>query len=123
STDRRRGYATHGLEAHATNMENRCTRCLLRPLTPADAPSLAAHANDRSIWLNLRDRFPHPYHLSDAEQYIAGVMNQQVQTSFGIIVEGQAAGSISLMLREDVERISAEIGYWLGRAFWGRGIA
>jgi RimJ/RimL family protein N-acetyltransferase len=46
-----------------------------------------------------------------------------VQTNFGIIIDGQAAGSISLMPCEDVERISAEIGYWVGRAFWGRGIA
>jgi len=43
-------------------------------------------------------------------------------TSFGVIVDGQAAGGVSLTLGQDIERRSAEIGYWLGRAFWGRGV-
>jgi RimJ/RimL family protein N-acetyltransferase len=104
-------------------MEIQGTTCLLRPLVLADAQALASHANDRDVWLNLRDRFPHPYSLRDAEEYIAAVAARPVQTSFGIVVDGEAAGSVSLMLGHDVERTSAEIGYWLGRAFWGRGIA
>lgn len=103
-------------------MEIACRLCHLRPLVPADAVSLANHANDREIWLNLRDRFPHPYRLADAEQYISAVAARAVQTSFGIIVDGQAAGTVTLMPGTDVERVSAEIGYWLGRHFWGRGI-
>ena len=43
-------------------------------------------------------------------------------TSFGVIVDGQAAGGVSLTLGQDIERRSAEIGYWLGRAYWGRGV-
>ena len=100
-----------------------CRSCELRPLEPGDAASLAAHANDREIWLNLRDRFPHPYSLQDAETYIAMIKNQSPVTSFGIIVGGSAVGGISLMPGKDIERCSAEIGYWLGRVFWGRGIA
>jgi RimJ/RimL family protein N-acetyltransferase len=103
-------------------MEITCGSCLLRPLGPDDAATLALHANDRDVWLNVRDRFPHPYGLSDAEAYIATVAAQPVQTSFGIIVDGVAAGSIGLMPGSDIERYSAEIGYWLGRPFWGRGI-
>jgi RimJ/RimL family protein N-acetyltransferase len=38
-------------------------------------------------------------------------------------VAGEAVGSISLLFKHDVSRRSAEIGYWLGRAHWGRGIA
>ena len=41
---------------------------------------------------------------------------------FAIEVEGEAAGGIGYGLHSDVERVSAEIGYWLGRKFWGRGI-
>ena len=60
--------------------------CLLRPLVAADAESLARHANDRGVWQNLRDRFPHPYSLADAEAYIAHVAARPVRTSFGIVV-------------------------------------
>lgn len=96
--------------------------CLLRPLVAADAASLARHANDRDVWLNLRDRFPHPYTLDDARAYIAAAAARPRQTSFGIVVDGEAAGNIGLMPGDDVERFTAEIGYWLGRAFWGRGV-
>src|SRR5258705_2094976 len=103
-------------------MEIACTRTLLRPLVAADARSLASYANDGGVWESLRDRFPHPYTLEDAVGYIEHVSTRPVQTSFGIIVEGQAIGSISLMLGEDIARRSAEVGYWIGRAHWGRGI-
>ena len=103
-------------------MEITCTTCVLRPLVTADAECLAAHANDRDIWLNLRDRFPHPYSVTDALAYIAAVTDRTRQTSFGIVVDGEAAGSISLMPGDDIARHTAEIGYWLGRRFWNRGV-
>src|SRR5688500_11046352 len=99
-----------------------CERCLLRPLIAADAESLARHANDHGVWRNLRDRFPHPYTLADAHSYIAYAASRPVQTSFGIIVGDEAVGNISLMLGEDIARQTAEVGYWIGRAHWGRGI-
>ena len=104
-------------------MQIACSSCLLRPLVAADAASLAHHASDHGVWQNLRDRFPHPYTVADAADYIAQVATRPVQTSFGIDVAGEAIGSISLMLGEDIARQSAEVGYWIGRAFWGRGIA
>ncbi len=97
--------------------------CTLRPLAAADAPSLARHANDRDVWRNLRDRFPHPYALRDAEAYIAHVGPQAPRTSFGIAVGDEAVGTITLMPGQDIERMTAEVGYWIGRAHWGRGIA
>ena len=103
-------------------MELVAANCRLRPLRPTDAASLARHANDRDVWLNLRDRFPHPYAERDAAAYIAHVAGRSPTTSFAIDVLGEAAGSISLHPGRDVERVSAEIGYWLGRAYWGRGI-
>jgi ribosomal-protein-alanine N-acetyltransferase len=95
----------------------------LRPLHATDAQSLARHANDREIWLNLRDRFPHPYAKSDAEAFIARVAEEEPRTTFGIVVDGVAVGSVGLVPGRDIERMNAEIGYWIGREFWGRGIA
>ena len=44
------------------------------------------------------------------------------ETTFAIAVDDEAVGSIGFVLRTDVERVSAEIGYWLAEPFWGRGI-
>ena len=103
-------------------MELRTDRCTLRPFRPADAASLARHANNRQIWLNLRDLFPHPYTVSDAEAYIARVAADEPVTRFAVDVGGEAVGNVSPKLGGDIERRSAEIGYWLGEAYWGRGI-
>ena len=103
-------------------MEIECSAALLRPLVAADAPSLARHADDRGVAENLRDRFPHPYSLEDALAYIEHAAARPVQTSFGIVVDGEAIGTIGLVLGEDISRRSAEVGYWIGRPYWGRGI-
>ena len=96
---------------------------LLRPLRRSDAKSIARHANDRAIWLNLRDRFPHPYTKADADAWLRHVEYLPPGTNFAIAVDGEAVGTIALTLGDDVMHRSAELGYWLGRAYWGRGIA
>jgi RimJ/RimL family protein N-acetyltransferase len=103
-------------------MELRTPTCTLRPFRPSDAERVAHHANNRRVWLNLRDAFPHPYTVADAERYIAHAAGQPRPTSFAIEVGGDAVGSISLKPRTDIERLSAEVGYWLGEAHWGRGV-
>ena len=85
--------------------------------------SLVRHANNYEVWRHLRDRFPHPYTRADADEWIAFAQQQDPQTQFAIEVHGEATGGIGLMLRNDVERCSAEIGYWLGEAVWGKGVA
>lgn len=104
-------------------MQIDCGNCVLRPLVATDAASLAHHANNSAVAKNLRDRFPHPYSIEDAKWYIAHVAERTVQTSFAIAVDGVVVGSISLMPGSDVERKSAEVGYWIGEEFWGCGIA
>ncbi len=94
----------------------------LRPLRAEDAAAIATHANNRKIWLNVRDMFPHPYAVADAKRFISMVAGQQRPTVLAIDVNGEAAGTIGLRLQEDVERVSAELGYWLAEPFWGRGI-
>jgi [ribosomal protein S5]-alanine N-acetyltransferase len=97
--------------------------CEVRSWRAADASSLARHANSRKIWINLRDRFPHPYTDKDARTFLRGLQQSSQETFFAIAVDGAAAGGIGFLIQPDVERVSAEIGYWLGEAFWGRGIA
>lgn len=104
-------------------MELKLSRSTLRPWKPGDEESLVRHANSRIIWRNLRDAFPHPYTLADAKRWIKIANPAPPITNFAIIVEGDAVGAIGLALKDDVFRRSAEIGYWLAEAYWGRGIA
>jgi RimJ/RimL family protein N-acetyltransferase len=96
---------------------------LLRRLRLEDAPSLARHANDAGIAFRLRGGFPHPYTEEDARKFIAFAQSARNETVFAIALDGQAAGCISLMFREGLNSPAAEVGYWLGREYWGRGIS
>ncbi len=71
----------------------------------------------------MRDAFPHPYALEDAQRFISMASAMSPRTYFAIEVGGHVAGGIGYTLHGDVERIAAEVGYWLGAEFWGRGIA
>ncbi len=96
--------------------------CIVRSWTADDLGSLVEYADNRKIWLNLRDRFPHPYTRRDGREFIQLARSQRPETMFAIEVDGEAAGGIGFVPHTDVERVSAEIGYWLGEPFWGRGI-
>ena len=63
-----------------------CGQCVLRPWVAGDEPSLVRHANNYKIWRNLRDSFPHPYTLADAEQWISFTQQQSPQTFFAVEV-------------------------------------
>ncbi|HXG66254.1 MAG TPA: GNAT family N-acetyltransferase [Blastocatellia bacterium] len=104
-------------------MEIRCSGFIIRNWQSGDEESLVRHANNRKIWRNVRDAFPHPYTLADAQQWIQYANSMNPVAHFAIVVEGAAVGGIGFHLKEDVHRKSAEIGYWLGEAYWGRGIA
>lgn len=104
-------------------MELKLGRCTVRSFLASDAPSVTEHANNRNVWINLRDRFPHPYSLRDAEEFLTKVIGATPETSFAIAVDGAAVGAIGFELGEGEFRGAAEIGYWLGEPFWGRGIA
>ena len=79
-------------------------------------------ANDISVWRNLRDAFPHPYTLEHARVFIEHTLSQAPTPHRAIVVDGLAVGTIGLKLGTDVERVSAELGYWLGAPYRGRGI-
>lgn len=92
----------------------------LRQWREGDEQSLAANANNRKIWINLRDAFPHPYMLKNAVLWIE--LSKESKTNFAIDVDGAAVGDIGLTVQGDLHRRSVEIGYWLGEKYWGRGI-
>jgi [ribosomal protein S5]-alanine N-acetyltransferase len=108
-----------------TDMDLVGERVTLRPWRKADAPSLVKYGNNPNIARQLRDRFPHPYTSADARHYIQSVADVRPTTSFAIATPGPAGeviGGIGFSPGADVERFSAEIGYWLAEPFWGRGI-
>jgi ribosomal-protein-alanine N-acetyltransferase len=88
-----------------------------------DRDAIVRHANNRNVSINLRDRFPSPYTVSDARTWLEMVVGRTPETNFAIDVAGEAVGGIGFSLQPDVAYRSAEIGYWLGEEYWGRGIA
>jgi len=94
----------------------------IRDWQKGDALSIAKYANNKKIWKNLRDGFPHPYHFMDAENFLSLVFSQEPRTYFAIASNKEAIGSIGLGIGKDVHRFSAELGFWLAEPFWNMGI-
>lgn len=104
-------------------MELKLKTCSVRSWEWRDREAIVRHANNRNVSINLRDRFSYPYTLSDARLWLDMVVGQKPETNFAIALGGEAIGGIGFTLQHDVAHRSAEIGYWLGEEFWGRGIA
>jgi RimJ/RimL family protein N-acetyltransferase len=96
--------------------------CSIRNWSPKDGDALQRYANNRKISENLRDIFPYPYSLQDADAFLDFVTKGGPPTDFAITNETEAIGGIGLRLGNDVHRHTAELGFWLGEPFWGRGI-
>ena len=94
----------------------------LRPFAMADLDDLVVHANDPEVARWLRDRFPHPYTRQDGEDWIAHKESEDPVTSFAITLDKRFIGGIGIDILEDVYHRTGEVGYWVGRAWWGRGI-
>ena len=95
----------------------------IRHWDESDAEELYRLADDPGIWINVRDRFPHPYTIDDARSFIASADSNDMVRSWSIKERDTLVGAIGLIFRDDVYRITAEIGYWIGRPHWNRGIA
>ena len=98
-------------------------KIFLRPWQREDAQELTLTANNLNVWNNVRDHLPHPYTVSDAQQWIAHCKEQEIAVSFAIIYDGKLAGSIGCVPQKDVYRKSIEIGYFVSEHFWGKGVA
>ena len=95
---------------------------VIRPWEDGDAESLAKHANNINIWKGLRDGFPHPYGVDDANAFISNANSDGRNIHRAIAINGKACGSVSLLPKDDVYRQNMELGYWLSEEYWGKGI-
>ena len=95
----------------------------LRPWKIEDVDSLVKYANNFNIAKNLQDRFPHPYTIQDAHDFInMNIAKGEPTEIFAIEVNGEAVGGIGLHPQGDIHAKNAEMGYWLAERYWGNGI-
>jgi [ribosomal protein S5]-alanine N-acetyltransferase len=97
--------------------------CTLRQWTNGDKSDLIANGDNANIWRNLTDMFPHPYTQSDAESWIAFANQEGGDKHLAIDVAGKAVGGIGVIGGQGISRRTAQFGYWIGEAYWGKGIA
>ncbi len=95
----------------------------LRNINKAAPEEIQKLANNHAIAVNLRDAFPYPYTVEDAVTYLELAANGVLGHVFGIYDNDTFVGCCSLIPQNDVYRINAEIGYWIGEPYWGRGYA
>ena len=103
-------------------MELQCGDFLIRDLTRADSAAITRHADNPAIAATLRDLFPSPYNENDARAFIHRVNGENPPAAYAIASPEEAIGVIGYIGGQDVYRYSAEVGYWLGEEYWGRGI-
>lgn len=107
---------------------------VLRPWRAGDEEALVRGADDREIWRNLTDAFPHPYRGEHASAWIRWNLEQEgPPAQFAVIPAGAAAGQgpeagspvggIGFERLPDIHRRTARVGYWIARRHWGKGYA
>ena len=87
-----------------------------------DIPALVKYGNNIKVWNTLRDIFPNPYTNTDAEKWIKLNELTSPAVNFAIRVDDEAIGAAGILVKADIYRYNAEIGYWIGEPFWGKGI-
>lgn len=99
-------------------------KCVIRKRIIEDATRLAEMLNNKNILNNLRDGLPYPYTLSDAEEYITSMLAaEKTKTfAFAITVEDKVVGSIGVFRCDNIHSRTAEMGYYIGEPYWGRGL-
>lgn len=95
---------------------------VIRDFQLSDAQSLVKYANNYEIFRWVKDNFPYPYTIKDAESWITVSRNTTEGFNYAIANDKELIGGIGVKFKEDVYRFSWELGYWLGEPFWGKGI-
>lgn len=96
----------------------------IRPWRMTDAKALTIAINNRKVQDNLRDGIPYPYKIDDAKAYISSMRKAKKgsQYAWAITVDDVAVGSMGIFRKDNVHRFTGEIGYFIGEAWWGKGI-
>ena len=97
----------------------------LRAWTLADAPALAKLINNKKVQDNLRDGLPFPYGEEDAKAFLSAMLasDPDQNLAFAIEADGKLIGSISATRCANIHFRTAELGYYLGEPYWGKGFA
>jgi ribosomal-protein-alanine N-acetyltransferase len=93
----------------------------LVPLSLEHAESLQRHADDELVWQTLFEGFPRPYTLAEARAWCGGGWRGAGHV-WGIAIDGEVIGCVGVRQDAGWLRCNAEVGYWIGRRYWGRGI-
>jgi RimJ/RimL family protein N-acetyltransferase len=103
-------------------VELRTSRLLLRTVRRSDFDELIPLANDYDV-AAMTLRLPHPYTRRDAEQFLEACCESAKcgHAVFAIEFDGKFAGCVGL--HPNVDHCRAELGYWIGKPYWGKGIA
>lgn len=102
----------------------RTERLVLRPFSPADAPTVQRLAGDREV-ASTTLTIPHPYEDGMAEAWIEGrAIDWAEKKALTLAVTTEADGLVGAIgLHLKLEHLRAELGYWIGVPFWNRGYA
>lgn len=95
---------------------------MLRPYEDGDIETIPRYANNRKIWKNLTDSFPHPYTEQNAREWVAYTKTHPQEINFAIAAPDGVIGGIGVVPGTGVFCKSGSIGYWLGEPFWGKGL-
>ena len=117
----------HHFPCGLMEIRNSNFKVYLRTISSGDAGDIARNANDPEITRNVArfGEFPSPYTEEHALSFISSLQDKQaagIESHFSIILDGKTVGACALM-GIDGQKGQAEIGYWLGREYWGRGYA
>jgi [ribosomal protein S5]-alanine N-acetyltransferase len=94
----------------------------IRPYSPADAARLADLANNLEVVKWLRDGFPYPFTIANAEEFLATKGLKSPANYLAAEVNGMLAGALYVFFKEGMHRRNVEVGYWLGQPYWGQGL-
>ncbi|MDB5155021.1 MAG: family N-acetyltransferase [Mucilaginibacter sp.] len=103
-------------------MELKGTGFTIRGWKLGDEVSLQKHADNPKVSSCLMDRFPSPFNMEDAVNWVNVLVEQNPLVNFAITINDEVIGGIGLEPRQDVYRKTAILGYWLSEDLWGRGI-
>lgn len=97
--------------------------CKIRKWRVSDKERLAEMLSNRKVLDNLRDGLPYPYTPADGEEFIRSMLtaDESKTFAFAITLDGEVIGSIGAFRCDNIHSRTAELGYYIGEAYWGKG--